>query len=181
MREVLDQPSDDEDDQDELTPNSTPPGLTLPQESDFVMSAPDVYFDRRAALEHPTRSQIHTFYSLFMTNVDPAVKLLHGPSLRRYLIEETGELECSPGPKGWEALKSAIYYITTTSLTPDECLQKLGEEKMLLLSRFRSNTECAFSRADLVNSEDISTLQAYVFYLVSCSSRLLPSFDSARC
>lgn len=102
-----------------------------------------------------------------MSNVEPAVKILHCPSLRRYFIEESGVLDCSPGPKGWEALKFAIYYVTTTSLTPDECLQRLGEEKAVLLPRYRSSTEFALARADFVNTEDMSTLQALIFYLVS--------------
>lgn len=104
-----------------------------------------------------------------MTNVEPVVKMLHGPSLRRYFLEECGHLDCSPGPRGWDALKFAIYYTATTSLTPDECLSRLGKERAVLLPRFRSNTEFALARADFVNTEDMSTLQALVLYLVSRS------------
>ena len=110
-----------------------------------------------------------------MTNVDPAVKILHGPSLRQYLVEQTAELACSPGSKGWPALEFAIYYTTTTSMTHDECLQRLGEEREVLLSKFRVGTEIALARADFVNTEDISTLQALVLYLVSRLSSLIRS------
>ena len=107
-----------------------------------------------------------------MANVEPVVKLLHSPSLRRYLIEEIGELDCSPGPRGWNALKFAMYYTSTTSLTPHECLHRFGEEKSVLLSRFRSGTELLLARADFVNAEEISVLQALVLYLVSRSTSL---------
>ncbi len=166
MREVLNQSSDDEDDSSEVTPNSNSLGLA------FVMCAPDILLDPGSTLKHPSHSQAHSVYASFMNNVDPVVKMLHGPSLRRYFVEETGELDCSPGPKGWEALRFAIYYTTTTSLTPDECLKRLGEEKAVLLLRFRASTELALARADFVNSEEMSTLQALVLYLVSCSSNL---------
>lgn len=101
-----------------------------------------------------------------MVKVDPVVKILHGPSLRRYFVEGSGEIDCSPGPKGWDALKFAIYYTATTSLTPDECFQQLGEDKSVLVRSMRFSTELALARADFVNTEDMSTLQAMVLYLV---------------
>ena len=174
MREVLNQPSDDEDDDSDLTQYPHPPGITQSSQSNFVICAPDVLSDRGSALKHPIRSHVRSLYLAFMTNVESNVKMLHGPSLRRYMVEETGELDCSPGPEGWNALKFAIYYITTTSLTPDECLQRLGEEKSVLLPRFRSSTELALARADFVNTEDMSTLQALVLYLVSYSLTFFP-------
>ena len=167
MREVLDQSSDDEEIHNELTPDSS-----SPSQSNFVICTPDILPDVGTALRQPSRSQIHSLYSVFITNVEPVVKMLHGPSLRRYFIEETGELDCSPGPKGWDALKCAIYYTATTSLTPEECFEKLGEEKAVLLPRLRSNTELALARADFVNTEDMSTLQALILYLVSLSFNL---------
>ena len=175
MREVLNQSSDDEDDDSELTPKSCSPSLAHTDPSNFVICEPDILPDTGSALKHPTRSQVHSLYYSFMTNVDPAVKMLHSPSLQRYLIEETGELDCSPGPNGWDALKFAIYYTTTTSLTPDECLHQLCEEKAVLLPRFRYSTELALARADFVNTEEMSTLQALVLYLVSRSFNLFTS------
>lgn len=166
MREVLDQSSDGEDEDSVLTPNSS---SQSPGHSNFVIFVPDILQDIRNSLQHPNRSQILSLYSSFMTNVDPTVKLLHGPSLFRYLVQEAEEIACSPGPKGWEALKFAIYYTTTTSLTPNECLQQLGEDKMVLLPRYRTSTELALAKADFINTEDMSTLQALVLYLVSLS------------
>jgi hypothetical protein len=175
MREVLNQSSDDDDDESEMTPNSSSPGLALSCRSDFVLYAPDMSPNMGSALKHPTRAQTLSLYSSFMTNVEPAVKMLHGPSLRRFFIDEMAQLDCSPGPRGWDALKFAIYYSTTTSLTPNECLEKLGDEKAALLPRFRSNTELALARADFVNTEEMSTLQALVLYLVSHPLNLSPA------
>lgn len=172
MREVLNQSSDDEEDDNQLTPNSNSLSPTPLGQSNFAIYTPQNLPDIGSALWHPTSLQVYFLYSSFMTNVDPVVKLLHGPSLRRYLVEDTGVLDCSPGPKGWDALKFAIYYTATTSLTPDECVQGLGEEKTALLPRVRSCTELALARADLVNTEEMSTLQALVLYLVSRISNL---------
>jgi hypothetical protein len=181
MREVLNQSSDEEDDDSELAQNVGSLSVSQFGQSNFVICAPEILPGRGSALKHPTRSQVHFLYSAFMTNVDPVVKVLHGPSLRRYLVEETGKLDCSPGPKGWDALKFAIYYTTTTSLTPEECLKRLGEEKAVMLRRFRSATELALARADFVNTEEMSTLQALILYLVSRSFNLVPSPIFGRC
>jgi hypothetical protein len=167
MREVLNQSSDEEEDGDERTPDSSSPSLVHSVQSDFVMYQPGILPNIGYAPKHPTRSQIRSLYLAFMTNVEPVIKILHGPSLRRYFVEETGKLDCSPGPKGWDALKFAVYYTTTTSWTPEECLRQLGEEKAVLLPRFRSSTELALARADFINTEDMSTLQALLLYLVS--------------
>lgn len=176
MREVLDQSSDDEDDDSELRSNSQSLSVGQCGQSDFVILPPDILPHIESALKHPTRSQVHFLYTSYMKNVEGVTTTLHGPSLRRYLIEETGNLDCSPGSKGWDALMFAIYYITVTSLTPHECSERLGEEKVALLARFRSSTEVAMARADFVNTEDISTLQALVLYLVSHSAnRLMPT------
>lgn len=175
MREILNQPSDDEDDDSDPTPYPRLPGLTQSGQSNFVICPPELFSNKGSVLKHPSRSHVHSLYLAFVKNVESNVKMLHEPSLRRYLLEETGELDCSPGPNGWNALKFAIYYIATTSLTSDECLQRLGEEKAVLLPRFRSSTELALARADFVNTEEMSTLQALVLYLVSCS------FTPSRC
>ncbi|KAF7504324.1 hypothetical protein GJ744_002444 [Endocarpon pusillum] len=169
MREALNQPSDEEDD-GRLTPNSDSTGIAQSGQSDFVIRTADVLGDTESHVKHPSHAQAYALYLSFMTNVDPVVKLLHGPSLRRHFAGETNRLECSSGPKGWDAVKFAIYYTTTTSWTPDECLEQLGEEKAVLLHRFRSSTELALARADFVNTEDVSTLQALVLYLFAVRS-----------
>jgi hypothetical protein len=171
---VLNQSSDDEDNDSDLTPTSGSPHFAQSSESNFVICSPEI-LPNTGNLKPPSRSQIQSLYESFLTNVDPAIKILHGPSLRRYFVEQNGELECSPGPKGWEALEFAIYYASTTSLTPDECLQRLGEDQNVLLHRFRSSTEIALARADFINTEDISTLQALILYLVSHTPPPFPS------
>lgn len=169
MREVLNQSSDEEDNND-LTPKSSSPDQHLSNGSDFVVLQADNLANLGDRLIHPTRWQIQSLFSSFIANVEPNVKILHGPSLWRYLVEGTGQLDCSPGPRGWEALNFAIYYTATTSLTPAECSQQLGEEKSVLLARFRSSTELALAKVDFVNTEDMSVLQALVLYLVSTSA-----------
>jgi hypothetical protein len=119
------------------------------------------------ALEHPSSHQVRTLCSIFLANVDCVFKVLHAPSLKRYLSGQGRDLDCSPGPKGLEALKFAIYYAATTSLTQDQCMKQLGEERSALLIRYRSSTELSLAKANLVTTVELSTLQALVIFLVS--------------
>ena len=108
-----------------------------------------------------------TMYSFYMRNVDPLLNILHGPSLRRYLLEGAERLDCSPGPAGWRALSISVFFVACTSMSEDECLEYMSEEKGVLLARLRSSTETALAKANFIVSEDLSTLQGLVLYLVS--------------
>ena len=172
LREILNQSSDEEEDEEDSTPKST----SSPQQSgssNFVICSVLDAADNRNPLNHPTRSQVQFLFKSFAENVDPVVKVLHVPSIRRWMMEEVHEPYCSPGPNGWDALKYAIYYTVSTSLSSEECLQWFSEDKAPLLLAMRSATESALARADFVNTEDISTLQALVLYLVGLLSHVL--------
>ncbi|KAI9873491.1 MAG: hypothetical protein M1823_007907, partial [Watsoniomyces obsoletus] len=165
LREVFDQPSEDEDDGIETTPESLSLIPNQLPQSYFVAGPPDLFAAIDGTFKQPTSQHIEFLYSSYMRNVDAPLKILHGPSLRRYLIEGADTLDCSPGPSGWEALRIAFFFITATSLSAEECLEHLGEEKNFLVSRLRSSTEIALAQANFVVSEDMSTLQALVLYL----------------
>lgn len=168
MREVLDQSSDEED-EDTSTQSPDSQGHAN-HHYDLGIGGPNNLPLDTGALQQPALPQIHELYAVYASNVDRAVKILHIPSLRQYLLEGSGQLSCSPGSRGLEALKFAIYYAATTSLTPEDCLCQLGEDKAVLLHRYRRGVGAALARADFVNTEDMSTLQALVIFLVSCPS-----------
>src|SRR5207248_10376876 len=88
------------------------------------------------------------------------------PSRRRYLHGQVKDLDCSPGPRGLEALKFAIYYAAVTTLTAEQCMTQVGEERSVLLAKYRLSVEAALARADMINTVEISTLQALVIFLV---------------
>lgn len=124
-------------------------------------------------LGSPTSHQLYTFCEIYLNNVDPVFKILHAPSLRRYLQEGAAELDCSPGPRGLEALRFAICYASTLSMTDEECRHRIGEDRVHLMARYRAGTELALAKADFVNTVEMSTLQAMTIYLViTCLSGL---------
>lgn len=122
------------------------------------------------AIIPPKPHQVYTFCDIYLANVDPVFKILHRPSLRKYLQENASELDCSPGRGGLEALRCAIYYAAVTSMEDGECRHRIGEDRTVLLARYRAGTESALAKADFINTVDMSTLQALALYLVGTCS-----------
>ena len=168
LKDVLNGSSDEEDEaggDHSPTSSLSSPGPQQPQQvndSGFVLS-PAIPVESPI---NPTSHQLHTFCDVYLMNVDPVLKILHAPSLRRYVQEGAEKLDCSPGPRGLEPLKLAICYAATLSMTDGECRQRIGEDRAVLTARYRAGTELALARADFVNTVEMSTLQAMTIYLV---------------
>ncbi|TKX19193.1 fungal specific transcription factor domain-containing protein 69 [Elsinoe australis] len=113
---------------------------------------------------HPIPMQIETYWSIYKDRVDPLVKVLHIPSITPTILTSASHL--ANLSKGFEALLFAIYYGATTSLTAEECLAKLGEERSVLLSRYRFAVEQALARANFLTAEELVILQAFVVFLM---------------
>ncbi|KAI1354474.1 hypothetical protein F5Y01DRAFT_272945 [Xylaria sp. FL0043] len=65
-------------------------------------------------------------------------------------------------PRGMEALMFAISLAAVTSLREEEVEENFGEDRQTLLARFRLGTEQTLSRAGVLNTTDISTVQAFI-------------------
>lgn len=173
LKEVLNDSSDDEDEiEDGQTPVSSPSDSERQQlqhanNSRFIFSLNTL----TESACNPTSHQLYNFCDVYLKNVDPVFKILHAPSLRRYLQEGAAELDCSPGSRGLEALRLAICYAATLSLTNEECRSRIGEDRVALMAKYRAGTELALAKADFVNTIEMSTLQAMAIYLVTTQLR----------
>ncbi|KAI0202743.1 hypothetical protein F4808DRAFT_57534 [Astrocystis sublimbata] len=112
---------------------------------------------------HPLPSQIFFLWETFIDNIDICIKVLHVPTVGRIIKKAKGKFH-SMTP-GMEALMFAISLAAITSLSEDDVRENFGEEKKVLLARFKLGTEQSLSRAGLLNTTDINTVQAFVIYL----------------
>jgi hypothetical protein len=168
--------SDEEDDEfvseDECQDDD---GDGLSGHSRFAISGPGWLADQVGVLQYPSLEQQFTLCEAYMANVHTVAKILHEPSLKAYIHRTKKNLECSPGPKGLEALSFAVFHAAATSLNDDECKKKLGEPRQVLIRRYRLATELALANADFVNTNEISTLQALVLFL-----QAVRAYDQSR-
>ncbi|KAI7286569.1 hypothetical protein KC352_g4872, partial [Hortaea werneckii] len=113
---------------------------------------------------HPLPNQIVHYWEAYKDRVDPLVKVLHIPTIEGTILSAASHL--TNLSKGFETLLFAIYYGATTSLSAQDCLLKFGEEKPILLSRYRFALEQALARANFLTTEEAVVLQAFVIFLI---------------
>ena len=145
--------SSDPDDDSEIAEDSI----------DFVLGLAAI--PRTIVNLHPPVEQILELWQLFIENVDPLTKILHPPSLQISL--QKAILDLDRLPRSLEALMFVIYDLAVLSLTDNECLIRFGESRTVLLSRYRTATKAALSRARFVGTSNIVVLQALYLHLLS--------------
>jgi hypothetical protein len=117
---------------------------------------------------HPTPTQAFVMWKTYEQNVAPVLTLVHKPTIRNIIIEAATNLESLD--KNTEALAFSVYLSAVISMTPEQCMTELGEDREGAISRFRFATEQGMARANLLNSQNITLLQAAVMFL-SCIRR----------
>lgn len=128
---------------------------------------------------HPPAVQVFQLWQIYLDNVNPLLKITHTPTLQGQLIEAAANPVKIPKPL--EALLFSIYFIALISMTDEEALETLKEDKKRLVARYHHASQQALINAGFMRSPDIVVLQAFVIYLVSESlASLGPDSASSR-
>ena len=112
---------------------------------------------------HPPSSQIFAYWSIYKSNVDPIVRILHKPSAEQ-LFRQAAQDQSNIN-KSSEALIFAVYLSVVTSLRADECQSLLKLDKETALKRYRYATEQALARAGFLATQEIIVVQAFTLFL----------------
>ncbi|PGH17921.1 hypothetical protein AJ79_00820 [Helicocarpus griseus UAMH5409] len=113
---------------------------------------------------HPGPDQIPILWEMYVENVAPLVTIFHKPTLRKCFFRASEHLDSLN--KNTEAVMFSVYYAAVTGMTASQCSSLLGEERQIMLSRYRAAMEHAMARANLLNSQSVVLLQAVVLYLI---------------
>ncbi len=165
LRQLIEGGVDDEDDFDDSRSHSMEAINSPPN---FMLQDPDSFVGSEAV--YPSDAHSAVLFQFYFANVDPVCKILHRPTVNIYF----SNLEALLDPvtrrfkfRSLEAVTFAAYFAAVTSMSPQECLTYLGEQKDILSARYKSSTEAALTQADFLNSLEITTLQALTIYIVS--------------
>ncbi len=127
---------------------------------------------------HPPGIQIFQLWQIYLTNVNPLLKVTHTQTLQAQVIEAgTNPSKIS---RPLEALMFSIYFIAITSMSEDDVQSTFGDEKSRLLSKYHRGAQQALINAGFMCSPDIMVLQAYFLYLVSLIPIALPTFQQSQ-
>ncbi|KAF2492577.1 hypothetical protein BU16DRAFT_513756 [Lophium mytilinum] len=118
-----------------------------------------------ARSRHPPPERILQLWQIFVENIDPLTKIVHVPTLRPAIQKAASSIGTIP--RSFEALVFAIYSVAVMSLKDEECEERLGEPRKILLSRYNSATKVALSRAKFMGTTNLVVLQALVLHILS--------------
>lgn len=120
------------------------------------------YFDSYSRLKMP----VAELCQIYLQNVDPIIKLLHRPTLSRWMLQGEKYLAYPDHHPSLESLSLAVCYAATISMSEDQSQAIFDTSKINSVSSYQTACETAISKSDLLRSRDIITLQAFVLYLV---------------
>ncbi|KAB8211505.1 hypothetical protein BDV34DRAFT_219460 [Aspergillus parasiticus] len=104
---------------------------------------------------------------IYLTQVDPLVKILHRPSIQAHLLEGECYLNYEPWHPAPAALASAIYYAASCTVNQDICRSCFGMDKVSLITKYQKESTAALERADYLLTDDLTVLQAFVLSLIA--------------
>lgn len=134
---------------------------------DFILSPPGSVFVISGAgveLEELLRT---TLCDLFCQNIDRIFKVFHVPSLRALLIQDMPYLGKGRTAPCNVALKATVYFAAIITLSAAQCESLFGRSRVDQIEHFRRVAEVAMTEANLLNTMDLATLQAFVVLIVS--------------
>lgn len=107
---------------------------------------------------------------VYLRQVDPIIKILHRPTLSRWMLQGEEYLAHLDSYASAEALSSAVCYSAACSITENQCSTLFHTSKAILVADCRSACEAALEKSCLLSTKDITVLQAFVLYLVGTFS-----------
>ncbi|KAK5109036.1 hypothetical protein LTR62_007584 [Meristemomyces frigidus] len=164
---------------DSDSPNGTEPddGTDVINEAMMKTTLDDIYphddplvFGERiadidlAAL-HPGSTQIFKLWQIYQENVDPLLKVTHGPSMQARIVDAIGEL--STIDSTLEALLFSIYCMAVISLDELACFAAFGASQADLLRGYQFGCQQALLKCGVFKSSDREGLTALFLYLIS--------------
>ena len=117
---------------------------------------------------HPSPERLWQHWQVYVEYIDPVMKIIHVPTMQ----QQVQAVMQNPGKssKPMEAFLFAMYYSSVTALTQDECQEKFGESRDVLVKRYKHAVEQALARANFLISEEMLVLQSFITFLVCLRS-----------
>ena len=119
-----------------------------------------------APLIRPSHTQAIALLEVFISNIDPVIKFLHIPSLRKRIDSQFSLQKKQPKLRHMDVLIAAVFFASVTSMTEEECQTCLQVSKKSAVSGFKSAIEDALARSHFMGRADITNLQALVLFVV---------------
>ncbi|KAI0887877.1 uncharacterized protein GGS22DRAFT_197815 [Annulohypoxylon maeteangense] len=162
LRDIVGTPSDDGESVRSNPKSISSPGLRLlgigSARSSSIGANDGILSDTKLTAE---------LCQVYLRQVDPIIRLLHRPSLSKFMIYGQPYLNYDPNHISALCIKSAVCYSALASVTDEQCQAILNMDRSILIAEYRAACEAALERADLMITDDITILQAFILYLIA--------------
>lgn len=112
---------------------------------------------------HPPPGKVSSLWNIYAENVKPLLPVVYGPTAQQ--LFETAARDADALDKNNEALVLAMYFAAIVSMSAEQCMAQLGESRDTLVGRYRFAVEQALSKANLLNTQSLTLMQATVVFL----------------
>ncbi|KAK0727595.1 hypothetical protein B0T26DRAFT_672238 [Lasiosphaeria miniovina] len=104
---------------------------------------------------------------IYLQQVDPCIKILHRPSIHKFLVRGQNYLAYPEGHASPRVLSAAVSYAAASSMTENQCRATFRTPKASLVADCRRACEIALNASGLLTTSDMTVLQAFLLYLVA--------------
>lgn len=135
--------------------------------SSSFMFAPGV---ERTSIMHylPSRVLVDKLMAHYWKAVHLIARTVHRPTFERQYLKFWDDVNAGMEPRAsFQAVVFAALLSSVISMSENDIYNEFGVNKQSLIENFRQGTESALSRANLLRTTKLETLQAFVMYLVS--------------
>ena len=135
---------------------------------DFIVPSSNLFFpDPITTYFLPPRHVADRLITQYLNAVHPVARLIHQPSFERQYTTFWGNIgngTITPAPI--QAILFAAMFSAAVSLPDDSAASFSEMPKHSLVDRLREMTEFMLSRANLLRTAKIDTMQAFIIYMV---------------
>jgi hypothetical protein len=103
---------------------------------------------------------------IYLRQVDPIIKVLHRPTVDRWLRRGHNYLHYPQGHASTEALAWAVCYSAVCSMTDEQCETLIQQNRSSAIAAYQQACQNALDNAEYLITGDIVVIQAFVLYLV---------------
>ncbi|KAH0365529.1 hypothetical protein KCU65_g6014, partial [Aureobasidium melanogenum] len=135
---------------------------------DFIVPSSNLFFpDPVTAYFLPPRHVADRLIAQYLNAVHPVARLVHQPSFeRQYNLFWSNLTNGTITPAPIQAILFAAMFSAAVSLSDDAAASFSDMSKQLLVDRLREMTEFMLSRANLLRTTKVDTMQAFIMYML---------------
>lgn len=143
--------------------------------SEYVAPSSSFFFtpgaERTTFLNYlPAKLLVDKLMAHYWQAVHVIAKTLHRPSFERHYEKFWRSVASGVEPRNsFQAVVFAALLSSVISMSNEKVVAAFGVDRQGLVDNFREATEAALSRANLLRTTKLETIQAFVMYLVSSS------------